>query len=694
MKLSDIGLKVKVMGGGLIPVILAAILCMVVLYSVHALLQNVESVDQTHRAIRETVELQFDTMGMLAWLRAFHAYGDERFVPEYKNRLERIDKEFADLKRIVGDGDEIKYLIQAQEVLADARKRFELGVELQREINAGKSLKDVAALVAADKEQSLSRLRNLIKEFVEKQQSLPDKFPGGETRSHVEGQTAEIPAMSPTSTRLQAMEIYTSAMEMENLQRGYLLAGTDEFLKSYEDASKRMFALIEKQKQKMSGNITQLRLLADIEDTLRTWVKEIADPQIALRKQVLASKTVVDLNKLVAENRISEKVRKYDELLATFKEAQEKALQERRAASEKSTNATERALVLGLILVIASSLFISYLIARAIANTVGQAVDLAEAISKGDLTRSLQKRGEDEVGRLTQALNDMVEFLREQTRRTIEGVNVLGSSAAEIAATVSQLAGSTARTSSAVTETITTIEEVKHAAKISNDTAKKVAESSKQAVDISEIGKKATSDTAHRMNLIKEQIESIGETVIRLSEHSQAIEEIIGTVQDLADQSNLLAVNASIEAARAGDHGKGFAVVALEIKTLADQSKSATEQVRRILEETKKWVSAVVMATEQGTKAVDAGVNQSIMAGESIESLFGSVSTSSQAATVIHSTTEQQLAGVDQVSTAMLNIEQAMQQNVSSISQLDEAAKRIEELGSSLKDLVERTRVR
>ncbi len=693
MKLRDIGLKVKIMVGGIIPIILAVILCMVVLFSVHSLLRNVESVDQTHRAIRETVELQFDTMGMLAWLRAFHVTGNERFVPEYKTRLERIDKGFADLKRTVGDGDEIKYLIQAQEVLADARKRFELGVELQREINIGKSLNDVAALVAADKGQSLTRLRNLVKGFVEKQQSLSDKFPGEETRSHVGGQTTGTPSVSPTSAPLQAMEIYTSVVEMEDSQRGYLLAGTDEFLKSYEEASKRAFALIEKQKQIMAGNTNQLRFLADIEETLRTWDKEIAEPEIALRKQVLASKTNADLNKLVAENRISEKMRNYDELLAAFKEGQEKILQERRAASEKSTDVTERILVLGLILVIASSLFISYFIARAIANTVGQAVDLAEAISRGDLTMSLQKRGEDEVGRLTQALNDMVEYLREQTRRTVEGINVLGSSAAEIAATVSQLGASTSRTSSAVTETITTIEEVKQAAKISNDTAKKVAESSKQAVEISELGKKATGDTAHRMNLIKEQIESIGETVIRLSEHSQAIEEIIGTVQDLADQSNLLAVNASIEAARAGDHGKGFAVVALEIKTLADQSKSATEQVRRILEETKKWVSAVVMATEQGTKAVEAGVNQSVMAGESIESLFGSVSSSSQAATVIHTTTEQQLAGVGQVSIAMLNIDQAMQQNVSSISQLDQAAKRIEELGTVLKDLVERTKV-
>ena len=110
------------------------------------------------------------------------------------------------------------------------------------------------------------------------------------------------------------------------------------------------------------------------------------------------------------------------------------------------------------------------------------------------------------------------------------------------------------------------------------------------------------------MNLIKTQMESIGETVVRLSDQSRAIEDIIASVQDLADQSNLLAVNASIEAARAGDQGKGFAVVAHEIKTLADQSKEATEHIRTILDDTRKWVSAAVMATEQGGKAVEAGL--------------------------------------------------------------------------------------
>ena len=117
------------------------------------------------------------------------------------------------------------------------------------------------------------------------------------------------------------------------------------------------------------------------------------------------------------------------------------------------------------------------------------------------------------------------------------------------------------------------------------------------------------------MRLISEQMESVGETVVRLSEHSQTIEEIIQTVQDLADQSNLLAVNALIEAARAGEQGKGFAVVAQEIKNLSHQSNQATDQVKSILDDTRRSVSAVVMATEQGSKAVQAGVAGSGQAG-------------------------------------------------------------------------------
>lgn len=336
----------------------------------------------------------------------------------------------------------------------------------------------------------------------------------------------------------------------------------------------------------------------------------------------------------------------------------------------------------------------AFFIARGVARPVTGVAEAVGKVSEGDLAVKVPALNrEDELGHLVKAFRIMVANLREQTRQIMEVMSVLSSSASEISATVAQLAMSTSKTSSAVAETTATVEQVRQAAKLASEKAKKVAESAVQSLKISESGKKATEDTMHGMDLIKEQVESIGETVVRLSEHSQAIEDIIKTVQDLASQSNLLAVNASIEAARAGDQGKGFAVVAHEIKTLADQSKQATEQVRTILEDTRKWVSAVVMATEQGSKAVDAGVAQSTLAGQSIRSLTDGASESSEAATVIHASSEQQAAGVEQVAGAMANISQAMEQNMAGTAQLESAARKLEELGLSLKELVGRYKI-
>ena len=175
---------------------------------------------------------------------------------------------------------------------------------------------------------------------------------------------------------------------------------------------------------------------------------------------------------------------------------------------------------------------------------------------------------------------------------------------------------------------------------------------------------------------------------MRLSEQRQAIGEIITTVGDLAEQSNLLAVNAAIEAAKAGEQGRGFAVVAQEVKRLAEQSKQATAQVRGILNDIEKATTTAVLATEQGSKAVDAGARQSVGAGESIRSLADSIGDATQAATQIAASSQQQLIGMDQIVMAMESIKQASVQNVVSTKQAAVSAQSLHELGQRLKLMV------
>jgi methyl-accepting chemotaxis protein len=271
----------------------------------------------------------------------------------------------------------------------------------------------------------------------------------------------------------------------------------------------------------------------------------------------------------------------------------------------------------------------------------------------------------------------------------MEGVNVLASAAAQISTTVSQLATSSSQTLAAVSETTTTLEELRQSGQISSDKAKSVSEDSRKSLQVAHAGKEATDEIIGGMNMIKGQMESIGDTVIKLSEQSRSIEDIIDAVKDLADQSNLLAVNASIEAARAGEQGKGFSVVADEIKSLADQSKRATTQVRTILEDIRNSISSVVMATERGGKAVDTGVNQSQEAGQAIQAVTSGVHQASQALTVIVASAEQQSVGIDQVASAMDSIDQAMRQNVEGTRQLESAAVNLKDLGRKLANLVQ-----
>jgi len=337
---------------------------------------------------------------------------------------------------------------------------------------------------------------------------------------------------------------------------------------------------------------------------------------------------------------------------------------------------------------------LTLLLARTIAKPITEMTDRVARISEGDLTETIPDlKRTDEIGTLSRAFGQMVVNLRNQIRQILDGVSILAESTSQISATVSQVVVATSKASAGISESTTTVEQVKQTAKVTREKAKKVVESSQQVVQVSEMGKTATDNTVFRINMIKEQMESIGETVVKLSEHSQAIEAIINTVQDIADQSNLLAVNASIEAARAGDQGKGFAVVAQEIKSLADQSKKATEQVRTILEETRKWVSAVVMATEQGGKAVTAGVEQSAIAKEAIQSLSQAVVSASQAGNVIDVSSEQQFVGVDQVAEGMASVEQAMKQNLEAIKQLENATRRLERLGQELKTVVKNQKI-
>jgi methyl-accepting chemotaxis protein len=523
-------------------------------------------------------------------------------------------------------------------------------------------------------------------------------------------------------------EVLSGMKDAETGQRGYVITGEERYLEPYQGAGDRVDHKLKYVRELTADNPIQQQRLTAIEPLVAAKFAELQGT-IDLRR----AKGFAPAAQEVLSDKGKNAMDSIRNLVGEMRE-EETGLLARRSVEEKTrAHRTETTIIAGslcsFLLLSLAGVFLTRNIAvplgelsaaaekiasgdlsvRFISNSrrdevgilaatftemtssLGQMARMAEQISGGDLTVEVKPKSDKDI--LAKAFAAMVAKLRRVTGEMQESIGILSSSAQQIVATTTQVAAAATETAAAVTETTTTVEEVKQTAQLATQKAKYVSESAQRAAQISENGKKSAIESIDAMKQIREQMESIAESIVRLSEQSQTIGEIMLSVNDLAEQSNLLAVNASIEAAKAGDQGKGFAVVAQEVRNLAEQSKQATTQVRSILNDIQKATNAAVMVTEQGSKAVEAGVRQSLQAGESVQKLGENIAEAAQAATQIAASSQQQMAGMDQVAQAMENIKIASTQNVASTRQTEVAAKNIGELGRKLTELVALYRV-
>jgi len=350
-------------------------------------------------------------------------------------------------------------------------------------------------------------------------------------------------------------------------------------------------------------------------------------------------------------------------------------------------------IIMNIIAIIVGIAFTS-VIGENIVRPIKRLVQNINDIAEGDLQKKdLGDHRKDEIGLLFRAFEGFLDRFREQLSEMSQMVMHLFSSSNEISATSAQLGSSASETASAVVQTATTVEEIRQVAKSTKDLARNVTDATVQTVSISKEGLFSLSSMSESINKIKAQMDNIAQSILNLSEQSQSIAEIIAAVDDIAEQSNLLAVNAAIEAAKAGEQGKGFAVVAQEVKSLADQSKQSTRQVRKILSDIQKATSSAIMATEQGNKEVLHGIEESQEVNAAIQSLSDSIANSTQLTQQISYANEQQFTGIEQINLAMSNIKVASSQNADAAKNLEQTVNMIKDLGSRLMAFVERYRL-
>jgi methyl-accepting chemotaxis protein len=318
-------------------------------------------------------------------------------------------------------------------------------------------------------------------------------------------------------------------------------------------------------------------------------------------------------------------------------------------------------IVLSIAAVILSALF-SFFIVRSITGPIVPLVLVARRIADGDLNVQIDHTSADEIGELSESFRVMTQNLRTIIGQVASTSTQVASAANQLHST-SELIATGAEEVAAQTATVATAGEEMSAT--SGDIAQNcqmAAEGAHRASQAASDGAAVVEKTVAVMGLIAERVQESAKTVESLGVRSDQIGAIIGTIEDIADQTNLLALNAAIEAARAGEQGRGFAVVADEVRALAERTTRATKEIGEMIKAIQKETKGAVTAMEQGVQQVETGTVEAAKSGQALQDILAQVNDVAMQVNQIATAAEEQTATTSEISSNMMQITEVVQQ--------------------------------
>ncbi|TGU70324.1 methyl-accepting chemotaxis protein [Geomonas terrae] len=343
-------------------------------------------------------------------------------------------------------------------------------------------------------------------------------------------------------------------------------------------------------------------------------------------------------------------------------------------------------LVLGLVL----ALVLGVTITRMITRPLDKAVKVANQLAEGDLTVEVMVDSKDETGQLQAAMGHMVANLRELVSQTVHISSSIASASTQLQGTSAQIATGAEEVASQTGTVATGSEEM---AATSADIARNcvlAAEASRQSTESAQGGAKVVQETITGMGEIADRVRNTSKTVEALGVRSEEIGDIVGTIEDIADQTNLLALNAAIEAARAGEQGRGFAVVADEVRALAERTSKATKEIGAMIKAIQGETREAVRAMDEGVKEAEKGAVSSQRSGEALEDILRCISEVSLQVSQIATAAEEQTATTTEVTSNIQQITDVVHHTARGAEETAMAAAQLAQQAEELQQLVSR----
>ena len=345
------------------------------------------------------------------------------------------------------------------------------------------------------------------------------------------------------------------------------------------------------------------------------------------------------------------------------------------------------------LVILGAATVVGLTIARRITSRLSTIESCFQTISGGDLRIRIPVRGEDEVARLSRATNALLDNLEGMIGRVAMVTQQLASAAVQLSATAVEISGGTARLTSRATHTAAAVEEM-------NATVGQVAQNSgkaaclaRETVETAKDGGAVVANTIEGMELLSEAVSSSSTIITELGKSSDQIGVIVGTIEDIADQTNLLALNAAIEAARAGEQGRGFAVVADEVRKLAERTTKATKEISDMIRQIQQDTRGAVDSMQHGKEKVSAGVDLANKTGEALTRIVRMVSESADMIQQIAVASEEQSTATQQIAADIENVAQVTKESAAGANESAKACQDLSQIATELQRLVGNFRV-
>lgn len=312
-------------------------------------------------------------------------------------------------------------------------------------------------------------------------------------------------------------------------------------------------------------------------------------------------------------------------------------------------------------------------------------------VTQGDLASFQWKHIEDPVvDPLLEGFAKVIETLRTFVREINEAALRLSSSANEVLAASTQHESSSTEQAAAIHETTATMEELKHASAQIAENAGAVARVAEETLNSARSGRGAIGEFIEAMQQIRADGIAVSESITKLLRRVERIGTVVEVIDEIADRSDLLALNAALEGSRAGEAGKGFSIVAAEMRRLAENVLDSTKEIKNLITEIREATAAAASAADASRSATEQGERLGSVAASAVEGILAGVQETSDAARVINLATQQQRTATEQVVASMAEIEDVTRQTTQASKQATSAAAELTQLASRLSDLIKR----